>query len=110
MGNNGGFSVCQRLARCTHVGRCVQTCLLCFQRAIRPAIATCIVAIRHGETAWNVDACIQGHLDISLNDVGMRQAQRAGAALADEYFDAIYSRDLQRALIAGHQHRVRSVS
>ena len=61
--------------------------------------ATRIVAIRHGETSWNVDARIQGHLDIPLNDVGLWQAQRAGAALADEHFDAIYSSDLQRALV-----------
>ncbi len=60
--------------------------------------ATRIIAIRHGETAWNVDARIQGHLDIPLNDTGLWQAQRAGAALADEQFDAIYSSDLQRAL------------
>lgn len=61
--------------------------------------ATRIVAIRHGETSWNVDTRIQGHLDIPLNDVGLWQAQRAGAALADEQFDAIYSSDLQRALV-----------
>jgi 2,3-bisphosphoglycerate-dependent phosphoglycerate mutase len=31
---------------------------------------TRILAIRHGETAWNVDTRLQGHLDIPLNDVG----------------------------------------
>lgn len=61
--------------------------------------ATRIVAIRHGETAWNVDARIQGHLDIPLNDTGLWQAERAGAALADEQLDAIYSSDLQRAWV-----------
>lgn len=60
--------------------------------------ATRIIAIRHGETAWNVDARTQGHLDIPLNDTGLWQAERAGAALADERLDAIYSSDLQRAL------------
>lgn len=60
--------------------------------------ATRIIAVRHGETSWNVDARIQGHLDIPLNDTGLWQAQRAGAALADEHFDAIYSSDLQRAM------------
>lgn len=60
--------------------------------------ATRIIAIRHGETSWNVDARIQGHLDIPLNDIGLWQAQRAGAALAHEHFDAIYSSDLQRAM------------
>ena len=71
-----------------------------FRRPVRPCCmhATRIIAIRHGETSWNVDARIQGHLDIPLNDIGLWQAQRTGAALADESFDAIYSSDLQRAL------------
>jgi probable phosphoglycerate mutase len=60
--------------------------------------ATRILAIRHGETAWNVDTRIQGHLDIPLNDTGRRQAERLARALAarDE-IHAIYSSDLQRA-------------
>ena len=62
-------------------------------------LATRIIAIRHGETSWNVDTRIQGHLDIPLNDMGQWQAQRAGQALADEPFSAIYSSDLQRALV-----------
>jgi len=59
--------------------------------------ATRIIAIRHGETAWNVDSRLQGHLDIPLNDVGLWQARQAALALADEPIDAIYSSDLQRA-------------
>ncbi|HNB47344.1 MAG TPA: histidine phosphatase family protein [Burkholderiaceae bacterium] len=58
---------------------------------------TRILAIRHGETTWNVDSRIQGQLDIGLNDLGRRQAQRAAQQLADEALDAIYSSDLQRA-------------
>jgi len=59
--------------------------------------ATRIVAVRHGETAWNVDTRIQGQLDIGLNDRGLWQAQRVGLALADEAIDHIYSSDLSRA-------------
>ena len=59
--------------------------------------ATRIVAIRHGETAWNVDTRIQGHLDIPLNDTGRWQAQQLARALADEPVAAIYASDLQRA-------------
>jgi len=59
--------------------------------------ATRIIAVRHGETDWNVDARIQGQLDIGLNDKGIWQAQCAGRALAEESFDAVYSSDLTRA-------------
>ena len=58
---------------------------------------TRIVAIRHGETAWNKDTRLQGHLDIALNETGRWQAQRVAHALRDEPVAAIYSSDLQRA-------------
>jgi 2,3-bisphosphoglycerate-dependent phosphoglycerate mutase len=62
---------------------------------------TRVLAIRHGETAWNVATRIQGKLDIGLNDAGRKQAQRLGAALgmnqAREPIAAIYSSDLWRA-------------
>ena len=58
---------------------------------------TRIIAIRHGETAWNVDTRLQGHLDIALNDVGLWQASRVALALTDEPIDAIYTSDLMRA-------------
>jgi probable phosphoglycerate mutase len=59
--------------------------------------ATRIIAVRHGETAWNVDARIQGQLDIGLNDTGRWQARRVGEALATEPITAVYSSDLGRA-------------
>ena len=59
--------------------------------------ATRITAIRHGETAWNVDTRIQGQLDIALNDKGRWQAERAGAALAGEDICAVVASDLWRA-------------
>lgn len=59
--------------------------------------ATRIIAVRHGETAWNVDTRIQGQLDIELNDRGQWQAQRVGRALADEPIARVYSSDLKRA-------------
>ena len=58
---------------------------------------TRILAIRHGETAWNVDTRIQGHLNIPLNDTGHWQAERLGQALAGEDIAAIYASDLSRA-------------
>ena len=58
---------------------------------------THLIAVRHGETAWNTEARIQGHTDIPLNGTGLWQAQRVGEALAGRDIDAIYSSDLQRA-------------
>jgi probable phosphoglycerate mutase len=59
---------------------------------------TRILAIRHGETAWNVDTRLQGHLDIPLNDVGLRQAQHLAQSLVEgDAIDAIYASDLSRA-------------
>jgi probable phosphoglycerate mutase len=60
-------------------------------------VATRIIAIRHGETAWNVETRIQGQLDIDLNDKGRWQAMRVAQALADEHIDRIYASDLSRA-------------
>lgn len=60
---------------------------------------TRLIAIRHGETTWNVDGRLQGHLDVPLNDIGLWQAQQAAKALADESIAAIYSSDLQRAYV-----------
>lgn len=59
---------------------------------------TRIIAIRHGETAWNVDTRIQGQLDIPLNERGRWQARRLASAVADEGFAAVYSSDLARAV------------
>ena len=57
-----------------------------------------LLAIRHGETAWNVDARVQGHIDIALNEQGRQQARLLGRALAQgERPDVLYSSDLARA-------------
>jgi probable phosphoglycerate mutase len=61
--------------------------------------ATRIIALRHGETAWNVDTRIQGQLDVELNDTGRWQAQQAAQALRDETLNAIYASDLARAFV-----------
>ena len=64
--------------------------------------ATRIIAIRHGETTWNVDTRIQGHLDIPLNDTGHSQAERMALALQDSPITAIYASDLTRAWETAH--------
>ncbi|MGV8803736.1 MAG: histidine phosphatase family protein [Polaromonas sp.] len=58
---------------------------------------TRIIAIRHGETTWNVDSRIQGRLDIPLNATGRQQASRMALALKSEPIAAIYASDLARA-------------
>jgi 2,3-bisphosphoglycerate-dependent phosphoglycerate mutase len=58
---------------------------------------TRILAIRHGETAWNAESRIQGHTDIPLNPHGRWQAQQLAEALRDEAFEAAYASDLSRA-------------
>ena len=58
---------------------------------------TRIIAVRHGETAWNVDTRIQGQLDIPLSANGRWQAERLAVALRGEPIKAIYASDLARA-------------
>ena len=54
----------------------------------------CIV--RHGETDWNAERRLQGHIDIGLNETGLRQAEAAAWGLQPHRFDACYSSDLKR--------------
>jgi broad specificity phosphatase PhoE len=58
---------------------------------------TRLLLIRHGETQWNADQRVQGHLDVPLSAQGVEQSRRLAAWLADEPLDAVYTSDLQRA-------------
>ncbi|MEY4563683.1 MAG: hypothetical protein RLZZ618_2960 [Pseudomonadota bacterium] len=58
---------------------------------------TRILAIRHGETAWNVDSRIQGQLDIPLNELGRWQAEQLERVVGGEGLAAVYTSDLLRA-------------
>jgi probable phosphoglycerate mutase len=58
---------------------------------------THVIALRHGQTAFNATQRIQGHLDIGLDDTGRWQAARAGAALADAGLASVHASDLARA-------------
>lgn len=53
--------------------------------------------VRHGETEWNAERRMQGHIDVALNPHGQAQAAAAGRWLAGHPVRAIYSSDLQRA-------------
>jgi len=58
---------------------------------------TRLCLIRHGETFWNSERRIQGHIDIDLNPAGEAQALALRPGLAAHSFVAAYSSDLRRA-------------
>ena len=57
------------------------------------------IAIRHGETTWNIEQRIQGHGDSPLTELGIRQAQAVAARLREQSLDAVYASDLARAVL-----------
>ncbi|KON80872.2 histidine phosphatase family protein [Azoarcus sp. PA01] len=59
--------------------------------------ATRLCLVRHGETAWNAERRLQGHLDVPLNEIGHAQAEATAARLAGHRFAAFYCSDLRRA-------------
>lgn len=54
--------------------------------------------VRHGETSWNKDNRIQGWTDISLSELGLKQAEVLSYVLKDITFQAVYSSDLIRSI------------
>lgn len=60
---------------------------------------TTIGLIRHGVTEWNDLGKAQGTSDISLNELGRRQALKVGNRLVDDdKWDVLISSDLSRAI------------
>jgi broad specificity phosphatase PhoE len=60
------------------------------------AMSQTIYFVRHGETTWNLQGRMQGHLNAPLTARGLREARRDGAALrelirADEPYALIFS-------------------
>lgn len=58
---------------------------------------TRLIILRHGNTDWNAGGRFQGQIDIPLNDLGLAQAEKAAARLAEREPDALVSSDLRRA-------------
>jgi broad specificity phosphatase PhoE len=68
-----------------------------------------LILARHGETMWNVGKVFRGRADVSLDEVGTRQAELLGKYLNNWRLEAIYSSPVKRALdtaniIAGYQN------
>lgn len=57
-----------------------------------------IFAFRHGQTDWNKEGRIQGHVDIPLNEQGREEAARLALGLRRVPFGLILSSDLSRAV------------
>jgi broad specificity phosphatase PhoE len=61
-------------------------------------VASRVVLLRHGRTAWNAERRFQGQADPPLDDVGRAQADEVAALLAALRPSVIISSDLQRAV------------
>ena len=57
-----------------------------------------LIAIRHGETQWNIEAREQGHLDSALTPRGIQQARAVAERLRQVRCSVLYSSDLGRAM------------
>lgn len=62
-------------------------------------VSKCILYIvRHGQSTYNRDNIVSGHVDPQLTDLGRKQAEEAKLKLQNVVFDEAYSSDLQRAI------------
>lgn len=70
--------------------------------------------IRHGQTDWNAEKRLQGHVDIPLNETGKAEAELVAQEFKDHTLSAIYSSPLQRAhgtaqiINQHHQHEIKT--
>ncbi len=69
--------------------------------------------IRHGQTSWNAENRLQGHVDIALNEEGLAEAELVAQEFANRPLSAIYASPLQRAhhtaqiINRSHQHPIK---
>ena len=60
-------------------------------------MTTTLILIRHGETEWNREGRVQGHLDSALTPDGFAQAQACALRLQSDSIDHVIASDLARA-------------
>jgi broad specificity phosphatase PhoE len=56
-----------------------------------------LIMVRHGETRWNRENRVVGHIGIALNSNGRRQVELLAKRLENDNVSAIYSSPLKRA-------------
>ena len=62
------------------------------------ALAIRVILVRHGETSFNAEGRVQGHIDVStLTEKGIADAQKVGQALTSIPIQAFYCSPLRRA-------------
>lgn len=59
---------------------------------------TTLFAVRHGETHWNIEGKLQGHLDSSLTELGVLQAKAMAEGLKNFRIDRMIASDLGRTV------------
>lgn len=73
-----------------------------------------IIIVRHGSTEWNEKERFRGLADLSLSQLGIRQAEATSARLADLPVKKIYASPLRRAMqtaaIIGRPHNIQPTS
>lgn len=57
-----------------------------------------LYCIRHGQSLYNAQGRVQGHSDVALSELGLRQADAVAEALARLPIEAVYSSPLRRAM------------
>jgi phosphoserine phosphatase len=61
------------------------------------SLVTRVILVRHGETSFNLEGRVQGHMDVCLTERGLAEAHLVGQALQGTSIQAIYHSPLQRA-------------
>lgn len=63
---------------------------------------TTLILIRHGESKANRDRIFAGHLDVDLQEKGLKQAKITAEYISKNYLvNRVYSSDLKRAYQTG---------